>query len=142
MNDSSPVPVGAVEKVNQTTPSISAGKNLHWVRFEALPFPNVFLPKKSDREQSRSLQLTPPPSQFGTQVVVRLVTGRAAVTKISVSFMCVHCLSVSPLQSLAVHADACPGTKRGIPGHKPNPPPQLHTYTHTYTLSFPTWHLR
>lgn len=84
----------------------------------------MFLPKKSDREQKRSLQLTPP-SQFGTQVVVRLVTGRAAVTKISVSFMCVHCLSVSPLQSPAVHADACPGTKRGITRHKQYPP---HTF--------------
>lgn len=126
MNDFSPVSGGAVEKGSQTTPGISAGreptlslvlKRCGW----ELPFLDVVSSKQSDTEQRRSLQLTPVP-ELGTQVVVRLVTAGAAVTGISV-FLCVCVLPVSPLHSIAVHADACSSTKRGVPRHKQYPPP-------------------
>lgn len=79
----------------------------------------MVLSKQFDAERGRSLQLALV-SEFRTQVVVRLVTAGAAVTKIS-AFLCVRVLPVSPRHSIAVHADACPSTKRR--------PPQAQTIT-------------
>lgn len=65
------------------------------------------------REGASSL---PQHQSLGTQVVVRHVTNGAALTKISVFFNV--CAARLPHHFIAVHADACPSTKRDLPRHK------------------------
>ena len=126
----SPVPGGASEKGSQTTPGITALREptLSLVlkrRGWGLPFLDVVLSKKSDAEREKEPAACPGVRVWNTSSCQACHSRSCSDQNICLFIcvcvcvcVCVCCSSLSPLHSIAVQADACPSTKRGIPRHK------------------------